>query len=90
MFAGSPVKRIGRGRFLRNVLIAIGNSGDGALLPAVAERLDDADELVRGAAIWALGRLAGSERVGEFALPRLSGEPCAEVREEWRAALAEG
>jgi len=89
MFAGSPVKRIGRGRFLRNVLIAIGNSGDGTLLPAVTERLNDDDELVRGAAVWALGRLAGSERVREFAASERPGEPSAAVREEWQAVLAE-
>ncbi len=90
MFTGSPVKRIGRSRFLRNVLIAIGNSGDGALLPTVAERLDDDDELVRGAAIWALARLARGERIRELAEARLSSEPSAAVREEWQAALAVG
>ena len=57
LFAATPVKRIGRDRFVRNVLIAIGNSGD-ARLAAEAERLlDDASPLVRGAAVWALGRL---------------------------------
>jgi epoxyqueuosine reductase len=89
MFAGSPIKRIGRGRFLRNVLIAIGNSADATLLPAVAERLDDDDELVRGAAIWALSRLADRERVSEFSTARLSAESSATVREEWQAALAD-
>ena len=64
LFAKSPVKRIGRDRFVRNVLIAIGNSGD-ATLAAEAERLlDDASPLVRGAAVWALSRLdpAGTAR----------------------------
>jgi epoxyqueuosine reductase len=56
-FAGSPIKRIGRDRFVRNVLIAIGNSGDRALLP-VAEQLErDQDPVVAEAAYWAAGRL---------------------------------
>jgi epoxyqueuosine reductase len=58
-FAGSAVKRIGRDRFVRNVLYAIGNSGDPALRP-VAERLvDDADAAVAEAARWAAARLSG-------------------------------
>ena len=57
-FAASPVKRIGRDRFVRNVLYAIGNSGDRALLAAATERLDDGSETVRDAARWALGRFA--------------------------------
>ncbi len=55
----SPVKRTGRDRFVRNVLIAIGNSGDPALAAEAEARLDDASPLVRGAAVWALSRLAG-------------------------------
>ncbi len=58
LFAGSPVKRIGRDRFVRNVLIAIGNSGDAGLVPAARALLDDASELVRAMAVWALGRLS--------------------------------
>jgi len=57
-FQGSPIKRIGRDRFVRNVLIAIGNSADPALVPAVMARLDDDSPLVRGAAIWALQQLS--------------------------------
>jgi epoxyqueuosine reductase len=56
-FRSSPIKRIGRGRFLRNVLIAIGNSGDPALLPAAAARCEDADPVVAEAARWAVGQL---------------------------------
>ncbi len=56
-FSGSPIKRIGRSRFLRNVLIAIGNSGDGALVAAAEPHLADPDPLVRGTAVWALRRL---------------------------------
>ena len=57
LFAKSPVKRIGRDRFVRNVLIAIGNSGDATLAREAERLLDDASPLVRGAAVWALGRL---------------------------------
>src|SRR6185437_2327502 len=59
LFSGSPVKRIGRDRFVRNVLIAIGNSGGPALLDAVKPRLDDPSPLVRAMAVWAFARLAG-------------------------------
>ena len=58
LFSRSPVKRIGRARFVRNVLYAIGNSGDAALIPAAQARLADADAAVRDAATWALSRLA--------------------------------
>lgn len=57
LFSGSPVKRIGRNRFIRNVLIAAGNSGETALVPQVRTLLGDASPLVRGAAVWALSRL---------------------------------
>jgi epoxyqueuosine reductase len=57
MFSGTPVKRTGRDRFVRNVLIAIGNSADPALADAARARLEDSSPLVRGAAAWALGRL---------------------------------
>ncbi len=60
-FAGSPIKRVGRDRFLRNVLIAIGNSADPSLVDAARANLGDASPLVRGAAVWALSRLAPSE-----------------------------
>jgi epoxyqueuosine reductase len=56
-FSGSPVKRIGRDRFLRNVLIAAGNSGDAALAPSCEKLIADPSPLVRGAAVWALSRL---------------------------------
>jgi len=56
-FAGTPVKRTGRDRFIRNVLIAMGNSGDASLAPEAERLLGDASSLVRGAAVWALSRL---------------------------------
>src|SRR4051812_39076126 len=62
LFAKSPVKRIGRDRFIRNVLIAIGNSGDASLAPEAERLLDDESALVRGAAVWALAQLIAPER----------------------------
>ncbi len=83
-FTASPVKRIGRDRFVRNVTVAIGNSGDVGMLPVVRERLDDASPLVRGAAVWALSRLAPDE-ARAYAKPALRGETDASVQDEWRA-----
>lgn len=57
MFSGSPIKRIGRGRFVRNVLYAIGNSGEARFLPVVAGLRSDEDAVVADAAEWAFGRL---------------------------------
>jgi epoxyqueuosine reductase len=87
LFAGSPVKRIGRDRFLRNALIAIGNTGDATFVPPVLARLDDPAAVVRGAAVWALARLA-PDRFALEAVARFAGEPDDEVRAEWRAARA--
>jgi epoxyqueuosine reductase len=56
-FSGSPIKRIGRDRFIRNVLYAIGNSGDAGLRPVAANLLDDPDPTVADAAKWAVSRL---------------------------------
>jgi epoxyqueuosine reductase len=58
LFSKSPVKRIGRNRFVRNVLYAIGNSGDRALAPTAEHLLDDPSEQVRDAAAWALAQLS--------------------------------
>jgi epoxyqueuosine reductase len=82
LFAGSPVKRIGHARFLRNVLIGIGNSGDCTLVPAVHARLDDPSPLVRGAAIWALRRLDPTQ-AETIRLDRQAREGDSSVREEW-------
>lgn len=64
-FAGSPVKRIGRHRFVRNVLIAISNSRDLSLLPAAAHLLNDPDPVVAEAAAWAVARLRQGERADD-------------------------
>ncbi len=62
LFAGSPVKRIGRNRFVRNVLIAMGNARDSSLLGAAARLLDDGDPVVAEAAAWAVGQLTDPDR----------------------------
>ena len=87
-FSGSPVKRIGRDRFVRNVLIAIGNSGEpGAGVPGRSGCSRDASPLVRGAAVWALARLVPAERGCASSAPDARRcEPDEEVREEWAAA----
>ncbi|UPK27113.1 tRNA epoxyqueuosine(34) reductase QueG [Bradyrhizobium sp. 195] len=86
LFTKSPVKRIGRDRFLRNVLIAIGNSGDATLAEEARRLLDDASPLLRGAAVWALGQLMSREEFAEMKSSALSAESDATVCEEWRAA----
>ena len=85
-FAGTPVKRTGRDRFVRNVLIALGNSGDAALAADAGRLLDDASPLVRGAAVWAYSRLASREAFDAARNLRLVSEEDATVREEWAAA----
>lgn len=85
-FSGSPIKRIGRDRFVRNVLIAAGNSGDAALAGAVRALLDDASPLVRGAAIWALARLVPDAEYSERAAIGLKTEDDKAVCDEWRLA----
>ena len=88
LFSKSPVKRTGRDRFVRNVLIAIGNSGD-ARLAAEAQRLaGDPSPLVRGAAVWALSRLLPPERFAALATARRRQEREPLVADEWTAALA--
>jgi epoxyqueuosine reductase len=90
LFARSPVKRIGRDRFVRNVLYALGNAGDPALLAAIRPRLDDSSALVRGAAVWALGRLADAAEARALAADRAGVEPDPEVRAEWAALYNSG
>ncbi len=87
-FAGTPVKRTGRNRFLRNVLIAAGNSGDSSLRNRIAPHLDDASPLVRGAAVWALGRLVNRTELADMAQRARTTESDADVQLEWDAVLA--
>jgi epoxyqueuosine reductase len=85
-FSKSPVKRTGRDRFIRNVLIAIGNSGDPSLQAETERLLDDSSPLVRGAAIWALSELAEPSAFKKIAASRREAETDASVIEEWNAA----
>jgi epoxyqueuosine reductase len=83
-FSGSPIKRIGRGRFIRNVLVSIGNSGMSELAASVLPHLDDAAPIVRGAAIWALATL-DPEKARNLRQSRKEAETDPEVRAEWEA-----
>lgn len=86
-FAGTPVKRTGRDRFLRNVLIAIGNSGAPALAAEAEHCLSDPSPLVRGMAVWALSRLTDAAALRGLFNRHAIGETDTHVRAEWRAAL---
>ncbi|MGP9819771.1 tRNA epoxyqueuosine(34) reductase QueG [Salinarimonas sp. NSM] len=83
LFAGTPIKRTGRDRFVRNVLIAVGNSGERALADVARERLDDASPLVRGMAVWALARLLPEAGFAALRTARLDAETDTDVRAEW-------
>ncbi|HXC55089.1 MAG TPA: tRNA epoxyqueuosine(34) reductase QueG [Rhizomicrobium sp.] len=84
LFRKSPVKRIGRDRFVRNVLIAIGNSGDATLGAEAVRLLDDPSPLVRAMAVWALGRLGAAKTLAD----RAAREDDAGVRAEWQRVMA--
>src|SRR6185312_7404311 len=85
LFRASPVKRIGRDRFVRNVLIAIGNSGDGALAAEAERLLGDASPLVRAMAVWALTRLATADALATLKREHAPGEADVGVVSEWAA-----
>lgn len=83
-FSGSPIKRIKRERFLRNALIAAGNSGDKALLPAIVALMNDPSPLVRGMAVWAFGELAKDDEILALADVMMPNEQDHHVLAEWR------
>lgn len=87
-FAKTPIKRTGRARFIRNVLIAAGNSGRAEFVGLIEPLLDDESPLVRGAAVWALARLVTKETLAVHAQRRRGGEHDASVIAEWDAELA--
>ncbi|WP_439614851.1 tRNA epoxyqueuosine(34) reductase QueG [Shinella sp.] len=87
-FSGSPVKRIGRDRFVRNVLIAAGNSGDRSLIDRCVLLADDAAPVVRGMAAWALSRLMTAGEFEKFAAGRAD-DADADVRAEYERAKAD-
>lgn len=83
-FAGTPIKRTGRDRFLRNVLIAAGNSGDQNLLPRIEALLSDNSPLVRAMAVWAMRQLTADD-IGDNVRHRyLARESDGDVRAEWQ------
>ena len=86
LFAKSPVKRIGRDRFIRNVLIAIGNSNDPSLATEAERLLADANPLVRGAAVWALSQLLDDGAFKALASRAAVAETDATVQTEWDTA----
>src|SRR5262249_33433713 len=85
LFAGTAIKRTGRDRFVRNVLIAIGNSRNPALATRAERLLNDKSAIVRGAAGWALGRLAAKQELAAMADERAPAEADPSVRLEWEA-----
>jgi epoxyqueuosine reductase len=85
LFAGSPVKRLGRNRFVRNVLIGLGNSGDPGALPDVVDRLEDPSPEVRAMAVWAFRMLASPSVVNAERIRRRPREADPAVAAEWDA-----
>ncbi|MGD9979455.1 MAG: tRNA epoxyqueuosine(34) reductase QueG [Hyphomonadaceae bacterium] len=84
-FGGTPVKRTGRDRFVRNVVCAIGNSGDSSLAPSAERLLDDSSPLVRGMAVWALRRLLDAAAFARLKSAHAPREGDMSVAEEWDA-----
>jgi epoxyqueuosine reductase len=89
LFAKSPVKRIGRDRFVRNVLIAIGNSGDPELAAVAEARLEDASPLVRAMAVWALSKLRSADDFARLRASHTAEESDLAVYEEWTLGRAQ-
>ncbi len=89
MFSGTPVRRAGRDRFVANVLIAIGNSGNDELAQTARERLTDSSPLVRAMAVWALSRLLPRDALAKLEGIMRSAEEDAMVLAEWRVAMKE-
>ncbi len=87
LFRASPVKRVGRDRFLRNVLIAIGNSGDTKLIAPAEALLSDASPLVRAMAVWALSKLTTPAHLAALADAHRPNEADAAVLAEWQEAI---
>ena len=86
-FSGSPIKRIGWPRFLRNVLIAIGNSGDAGLARYARAHVDDESAIVRGTAVHALAMLLPSHEFAALAASRAVAEADRDVMQEWTRGL---
>ncbi len=89
LFSKTAIKRSGRDRFIRNVLIALGNAGDQTVVPVVETLLDDPTPVVRGAAVWALSRLLSREEFTQRQAARLPTETDDDVQNEWQSAMLE-
>jgi epoxyqueuosine reductase len=89
LFAGSAIKRTGRDRFVRNVMIALGNSGREEAVRAVEPRLRDGSALVRGMAVWALSRLRDRDSFVTLRARIMPDESDAAVLDEWREGGAQ-
>ncbi|MBL4618381.1 MAG: tRNA epoxyqueuosine(34) reductase QueG [Robiginitomaculum sp.] len=83
VFTASPIKRTGRDRFVRNVMIAIGNSADSGLIPCAVTALNDRSELVRAMAVWALSRLSPATEFAKLRQQYLPNEIDEQVKIEW-------
>jgi epoxyqueuosine reductase len=83
LFAGSPVKRVGRDRFIRNVLIAIGNSGNQNFIRVAEHLLNDTSPLVRAMAVWALAQLMLAQDFQYLRTRHEKTEPDLAVKAEW-------
>jgi len=88
VFAQTPVKRLGRDRFLRNVLIAMGNTNEPAMARHAEPHLADPSPLVRAMAVWALSQLLDTKGLALVAERFAAGETDPDVQSEWQAALA--
>lgn len=86
-FSGTPIKRTGRDRFIRNVLIAIGNSGNADLADEAVRLLKDPSPLVRAMAVWAIGRLLPHDAIVSIGAEHFTHESDADVRGEWNRLL---
>ena len=86
-FSGSPIKRIGRDRFIRNVLIALGNSSIRAPSISLLNLLNDPSSIVRAMCVWVLGRILPINKMKELSVQHLKSEMDKTVREEWYMAL---
>ena len=84
LFSGSAVKRLGRNRFIRNVMVAIGNSSNHDYLPVIKDRLRDPSVQVRLAAVWALGQIASLAEFEAFSAEFEADETDPDILEEWR------
>jgi epoxyqueuosine reductase len=87
LFSKTSIKRTGRDRFVRNVLIAIGNSKNPREVSTVESLLDDPSSIVRGAAVWALFQLVCVDRFLDYRKKRFSQEKVVHVQNEWDIAL---